>query len=483
MRYSEALRTPPLSGREIPFGSATEGRGNRTMEKLRLPTGVTCLEAHKAVCAREFLSGADFGAYCRRHGFSASTVEAWAGWFREHPDGVDRGEVDAALSELRKARRELACKTEELRKREREIARIDKALADAALMLSLSKKSAGAPGGQGKLISAQDRQKVVELVRFGMDSGLSQRQACEALGITPRTLQNWRHAPEGDRRLEPRRQVPNYRQIPPEEAKRIVERFCRPDVRDISLTQAYYRLLDDHGEYLCSLSTLYRIFRGLDPSVRPARAREAAYSRRPEAMAALRPNEVWMWDLAHLRTGAGSGRFFSVWMLSDMWSRALVAVRAFEPEAVPDARRFLGEIFQERHARPEKVIVYGEVHAGEVGSFLSEAGVVFSGAPRRVRENARSDSLFRTLNYSSGDFPCPEEGFKDLASAQRWLDAFAEHFNEHHRHQGIGMVTPGQRLRGEEAEVLRRRGETIARARKRSPERWIRGSAARNRED
>ncbi len=107
-----------------------------------------------------------------------------------------------------------------------------------------------------------------------MDSGLSQRQACEALGITPRTLQNWRHAPEGDRRLEPR-QAANPRQIPPEERERIVERFCRADVQDLSLTQAFYKLLDEKQEYWCSLSTLYRIFRARGLNARRTPTREA----------------------------------------------------------------------------------------------------------------------------------------------------------------------------------------------------------------
>ena len=35
------------------------------------------------------------------------------------------------------------------------------------------------------------------------------------------------------------------------------------------------------------------------------------------------------------------------------------------------------------------------------------------------------------------------------------------------------MVTPGQRYRGEDAEVLRRRRETMLEARRNQPERWI----------
>lgn len=51
----------------------------------------------------------------------------------------------------------------------------------------------------------------------------------------------------------------------------------------------------------------------------------------------------------------------------------------------------------------------------------------------------------------------------------KWLDDFIEHYNEKHRHCGIRMVTPGARFRGEDVEILRRRRETMLRARQQGP--------------
>ena len=50
------------------------------------------------------------------------------------------------------------------------------------------------------------------------------------------------------------------------------------------------------------------------------------------------------------------------------------------------------------------------------------------------------------------------------------MQGFVDHYNEHHRHRGIRMVTPGQRYRGADAEVLRQRRETMLEA-----QRWITG--------
>ena len=219
------------------------------MTSLKLPEGVTYLQAHTAVVAREIMSETAFGQFCRKHGYLASTVDAWAEWFNNHPDAVDKKLHDAQMSAMSELKKENA-------RKDREIARKDKALADAATMLMLSKKAEAIwGGGKGKLISAHDRQEIVSLVELGQSKGLSQRQSCEAVGITPRTLQNWRHAPDGDGRLD-RSNFTSPRQIPEDLREQIVDRFCKADVRDLSLTQAFYKLLDENKEYWCSLNAL-----------------------------------------------------------------------------------------------------------------------------------------------------------------------------------------------------------------------------------
>ena len=104
------------------------------MTSLKLPKGVTYLQAHTAVVAREIMSETAFGQFCRKHGYLASTVDAWAEWFNNHPDAVDKKLHDAQMSAMAELKKENARKG-------REIARKDKALADATTMLMLSKKA------------------------------------------------------------------------------------------------------------------------------------------------------------------------------------------------------------------------------------------------------------------------------------------------------------------------------------------------------
>ena len=110
-------------------------KGNpKLMTSLKLPKGVTYLQAHTAVVAREIMSETAFGQFCRKHGYLASAVDAWAEWFNNHPDAVDKKLHDAQMSAMSELKKDNA-------RKDREIARKDKALADAATMLMLSKKA------------------------------------------------------------------------------------------------------------------------------------------------------------------------------------------------------------------------------------------------------------------------------------------------------------------------------------------------------
>lgn len=113
--------------------------------------------------------------------------------------------------------------------------------------------------------------------------------------------------------------------------------------------------------------------------------------------------------------------------------------------------------------------------AGKTLALLSRSGVTFSHSrPRVSNDNPYSEPLFRTLKYS-GDYLYPRDGFESIEQAQQWLDGFVEHYNEHHRHRGTRMVTPGQRYRGEDVEILKRRRQTMKVAREKAPRRWIQG--------
>ena len=74
---------------------------------------------------------------------------------------------------------------------QREIARKDKVTIELSALLVLI-KIAGDLGGQGKLISDQDRREAYELITEAVNDGASLPKACRCLGLTDRAFRNWR---------------------------------------------------------------------------------------------------------------------------------------------------------------------------------------------------------------------------------------------------------------------------------------------------
>lgn len=101
---------------------------------------------------------------------------------------------------------------------------------------------------------------------------------------------------------------------------------------------------------------------------------------------------------------------------------------------------------------------------------LQALGVVPSfSRPSVSNDNPFSESLFRTLKYVP---MYPRKPFDSVDAAWAWVERFIAWYNHEHRHSGIGFVTPDQRHRGVDVDVLEARREVYEAARRRNPTRW-----------
>ena len=194
-------------------------------------------------------------------------------------------------------------------------------------------------------------------------------------------------------------------------------------------------------------------FRARGLNARRAPTREVHLRSRPTAYSAEKPNEVWPWDITYLRSSTYTGRFYYAYVIVDVYSRMVVSARVFNADNADFAVRFLGDAFRKYGIRPGQLVVHSDngssMKAEPTMVLLDKNGIVFSHSrPRVSNDNPYSESFFRTLKYS-GDCLYPRDGFVSVGEAEQWGQNFVEHYNEHHRHRGIRMVTPGQRYRGE----------------------------------
>ena len=101
---------------------------------------------------------------------------------------------------------------------------------------------------------------------------------------------------------------------------------------------------------------------------------------------------------------------------------------------------------------------------------LQMLGVVPSfSRPSVSDDNPYSESLFRTLKYTPA---YPNKPFESLEAARKWVHGFVQWYNHEHRHSAIRYVTPDQRHRGMDGELLKQREAVYEMARQRNPGRW-----------
>lgn len=297
------------------------------------------------------------------------------------------------------------------------------------------------------------------------------------VGITDRTLRNWKKQDAegclGDGRHNPQKKASPLAYTAEERAL-LIERYTAVDVIDMSLPQAYHHLLDNE-EYVGSLSTVYRVMKAANLNIRRDGTRARRKSCRPESFCATEPNQVWTWDITYLRDRNAKGRFFYAYVIVDIYSRYVVHSAVYSADNSAFASKFLTEAFVRHGIRKGQLVLHADngasMKAAETLVVLDRFGVRNSHSrPRVSDDNPYSEAFFKTLKYT-GRYP--KKGFFEIEDARRWLEEFVEHYNHERRHSGINWVQPAVRHAGVDAEVLKKRAQTLEVARRKHPERWI----------
>ncbi|MFT4747110.1 MAG: putative transposase [Congregibacter sp.] len=108
--------------------------------------------------------------------------------------------------------------------------------------------------------------------------------------------------------------------------------------------------------------------------------------------------------------------------------------------------------------------------AQKMNAKMEEIGVLgFYSRPRVSDDNPYSEALFRALKYRPER---PSSGFASIEVARDWVQQFADWYNTQHRLSKINFVTPSQRHKGEDKEILEGRKLVLKKAKEMSPLRW-----------
>ena len=246
------------------------------------------------------------------------------------------------------------------------------------------------------------------------------------------------------------------------------ERFA-----DLSVPEVWGALLDE-GRYLCSISTMYRLLRGVSESgERRAQRRHPRYPL--PRLVASGPNQVWSWDITKL-AGPVKWLYFSLYVVLDIFSRYVVGWLVAEREDGELAGRLIAESCAKQGVAPGALTVHSDrgspMKAKPLVRLLAELGVGRSlSRPRVSNDNPFSESQFKTLKYC----PAFPERFGSLHDARGFCQYFFTWYNREHHHSGLGLLTPESVHYGLADQILARRQQILDRAFAANPERFVKG--------
>ncbi|VAW86762.1 Mobile element protein [hydrothermal vent metagenome] len=330
------------------------------------------------------------------------------------------------------------------------------------------------------MISAEDRQLALDLVKEAVESGARQACACEILGITERTLRRWKESLKGASALKDRRKTAASQRIPANklteaEKDQIIAICNQPEYQSLAPTQIVPRLADQ-GQYIASESSFYRVLHEVKQVNGRGRSNSPKVVRKPAGYKAETPNQVWSWDITFLAASI-LGVFYKLYLIEDIFSRKIVGWEVHEEESAEHASCLIQKACLAEGIHQQGLVLHSDNGSPMKGATmlatLQKLGVVPSfSRPSVSDDNPYSESLFRTLKYTPA---YPSKPFGSIDAARQWVHEFVRWYNEAHRHSAIRFVTPGQRHRGEDKVILEERKMVYERAKEKNPQRWSGG--------
>lgn len=319
----------------------------------------------------------------------------------------------------------------------------------------------------------EQRKVIISLIKKACQNGARKALACGIVGITVRTLQRWLKADTlRDKRLD-RGVIP---------ANKLSE-FERRQILSIAneLTFAtlppskIVPLLADEGRYIASESSFYRVLKEAKQLTHRQNSRPNTATNKPQAHVATQPNEIYSWDITYLPTTV-KGLFYYLYLMLDVYSRKIVGWQVYEHECAEYAAHLLIDVCTREGIVKDQVTLHSDNGSPMKGATmlatLQQLGVIPSfSRPSVSNDNPYSESLFKTLKYRP---EYPQACFTSLLEARAWVEGFVDWYNNEHLHSGIKFVTPAQRHRGEDIELLAKRHEVYQKAQAMHPSRWSR---------
>ena len=322
------------------------------------------------------------------------------------------------------------------------------------------------------MISTADRRQTVLLINAACRDGARLARACEVVDISVRTYQRWTEdgkVKPDQRPITPRPEPAN--KLTPEEIQRVLDICHQPEYASLPPGQIIPRLADQ-GIYVASEASFYRILHEAGEQHHRGRSAKPRVHLPPKGYCATSPNRVWSWDITWLPSPI-RGMYFYLYMIVDIYSRKIVGWEVHPMESAELGASLVHKAVISEGCLLDPPVLHAD-NGGPQKGFTMKAKLEALGVtpsysrPRVSNDNPYSESLFRTIKYRP---EYPVKGFGSIEVARRWVGRFVKWYNDDHRHSAIRYVTPSQRHKGEDIEILANRHRVYQKAKQHRKER------------
>jgi putative transposase len=185
-----------------------------------------------------------------------------------------------------------------------------------------------------------------------------------------------------------------------------------------------------------------------------------AANAKPELLA-IRPNEVWSWDITKLK-GPAKWSCFHLYVILDIFSRYVVGWMVAQRESAELAEQLIADTLEKENIAPGTLTLHADrgtsMRSKPVAALLIDLEVVKTHSrPHVSDDNPYSESQFKTLKYRP-DFP---DRFGSIEDARAHCRQFFRWYNHEHRHGGIGLIAPAAVHDGTAAAMTAQRAITL----------------------
>src|SRR3990167_8266286 len=190
------------------------------------------------------------------------------------------------------------------------------------------------------------------------------------------------------------------------EKQAVVEVMNSKRFQDSAPAQVQATLFDE-GQYLCSVSTMYRILeeRG-EVQERRMRVNRKNHPR-PELLAEG-PNQVWSWDITKLM-GPVKWTYYYLYVILDIFSRYVVGWMVASRELGSLAKKLIEQSCEKQGIQSRQLSIHSDrgpsMTSKPVAFLLADLGITKSlSRPYVNNDNPYSEAQFKTMKYRP-EFP------------------------------------------------------------------------------